>query len=254
MLSQKQIGTLSRSNAIIETEKAAARIIEDYKSASAENKKAMCELAQLSDNAYYVVGKRKTASAKHIAAMAQTLGVNPYYYTGESDDKKPFTGEIMEGFMKKHTDKKPTAVKAKTANKKPAAKKAAKPTASKTKTTKPAPKAEVKKPTAKAVKAKPVKPEPKVKPVSKKTVPAKAVKPAPVKKPRTPKVAAPTPSAKNDSVLATIQLDNSAKMNKAVKNLSVDDAVLILQALSRKAEAGGNAEVLYDLIKRCLLT
>jgi hypothetical protein len=148
----------------------------------------MCELAQLSDNAYYVVGKRKTASAKHIAAMAQTLGVNPYYYTGESDDKKPFTGEIMEGFMKKHIDKKPTAVKAKTANKKPAARKVAKPT------------------------------------------------------------------AKNDSVLATIQLDNSVKMNKAVKNLSVDGAVLILQALSRKAEAGGNAEVLYDLIKRCLLT
>ncbi|MDR2557967.1 MAG: hypothetical protein LBC86_00250, partial [Oscillospiraceae bacterium] len=67
-------------------------------------------------------------------------------------------------------------------------------------------------------------------------------------------VAEATVPSKNDSLLATIQLENSAKMDKAVKDLSEDNAVILLKALSYKAKAGGNAETLYDLVKRCLLS
>lgn len=251
MLSKKQIGTLKKGNISTDTDKTKTRVLEDYKSATPEQKKAMLELSGFSDNAYYLVGKRGTASPKHIAAMAQIMKVSPYYYIGESDDKV-FTDDMMEGFFKKHTEKKAAATKA--TEKKPAVKKvASKPSASKLKAINVAPKTETKKPVAKA---KSLKAKPKAKSVNKKAAPTKAVKPTPVKKPRAVKnqVAEATVPSKNDSLLATIQLENSAKMDKAVKDLSEDNAVILLKALSYKAKAGGNAETLYDLVKRCLLS
>jgi hypothetical protein len=260
MLSKKQIDNLKRGNVSADSAKTKARVTKDYLAASTADKKAIRELAS-APNFNSVVAKSGTISAKYVIAIAQTLKVSPYYYTGESDDKT-FADGIMDGFLKKHSEKKTASVKAtekkptaaKVVEKKPAAKKAtAKPTASKPKAAKATPKADAKKPVAKATKVKPLKAEPKAKPANKKAAPAKVAKPAPVKKPRVVKTA-PVAPAVNDSVLATIQIDNSVKMNKAVKDLSEDNAVILLKALSYKAKAGGNAEVLYDLIKRCLLT
>jgi len=216
MLSEKQFGSFKRGNVSVDAGKTKARISKDYKAASMANKKVIRELAG-APNFHTVIAKDGIISAKQTAAIAQVLGVSPYYYTGESDDKKPFTGEIMTGFYEKHKNEKPTT-KSKPAKKKPAAKKAA------PKSSKPADK------------------------------PARPAKPVAPKKPKTGKPVAPPLAGKTNEAFLDIQLDDSAKMLKTVSTLDVESAVLLLKALSCKAKAGGNAEVVYDLIKRLLLS
>jgi hypothetical protein len=272
MLTQKQFGSFKRGNVSVNAELTKARVTEDYSAASAADKKAIRELAT-APNFNAVVVKSGTISAKYTAAIAQVLGVSPYYYTGESNDKKPYTGEIMEGFYDKHKEGKPASDKPKAVKKAPVAKKAvpkaakpavkvAKSAASKAKAVKAEPKADAKKtatpkikaaPVAKKAKTAPVTQKAKATPVAKKAKAApakaaksvKAVKPAPAKKPSTP--------SKADTTLFSIQLDYSAKMNKAVAALDEESVVILLKALSRKATVGSDAEILYDAIKRCLL-
>ncbi|MCL2637514.1 MAG: hypothetical protein FWD48_04005 [Oscillospiraceae bacterium] len=251
MLSKKQIEGLKRGNVSVNAELTKARVAEDYRAASTANKKAIRELAS-APNFNSVVAKSGAISAKYVVAMAQVLGVSPYYYTGESDDKKPFTGEIMQGFYDKHKDSKSASAKPKAVKKAPAAKKTtaktAKSAASKAKPTKTEAKVETKKPAVKAVK--PAAPK-KTKTAS---VKSKAAKPVAGSKPKAEKPTAPARPLKADTALFSIQLDNSAKMNKAVAALDEDGAVILLKALSCKAKAGGDAEILYDALKRCLLS
>jgi hypothetical protein len=277
MLSEKQINGLKRGNVSVNTELTKARVAEDYKAATAEQKKSMRELAS-APNFNSVVAKSGAISAKYVVAIAQVLGVSPYYYTGESDDKKPFTGEIMQGFYDKHKDDKPSSVKPKAVAKKPTVKKASaakKPAAKtanatvskakaepKTATKKPAaakakvatPKAKPA-PAAKKAKKTPVKP----KAVKKSSVAIEATKPLASKKPKAErtqaaKATAPSTPLNADTTLFSIRLDHSAKMNKAVAALDEESVMILLKALSRKASASDDSKLLYDTIKRLLLS
>jgi hypothetical protein len=265
MLSKKQLNSLKRGNVSTDTEKTKARITEDYMAASAADKKTIRELAS-APNFNSVVAKNGTASAKYVAAIAQVLSVSPYYYTGETDEKKPFTGEIMEGFLKKYADSKPATAKPKAVAKKPVAKKpaakTAKPAIKKATTAKAAPKAKAPKPVKKTAKL--VAPKAKIAPAAKKTksasaakttpVKVEAVKPVAVKTPKGGRVPALIPPGKDGAALFTLQLDNSAKMNKAVKDLSEDAAMILLKGLMKRAEASEESAVLCDVVKRCLLS
>jgi hypothetical protein len=270
MLSEKQINSLKRGNVSVNTELTKARVAKDYKAATAEQKKSMRELAS-APNFNSVVSKSGAISAKYVVAIAQVLGVSPYYYTGESDDKKPFTGEIMQGFYDKHKDDKPVSAKPKVVAKKPAVKKASavkKPAAKTANATVSKAKAEPKTATKKPAAAKATTPKAKPAPAAKKakktpvkpkaarksSAPIKATKPAAPKKPKTAKATIPAAPLKADTTLFSIQLDHSAKMNKAVAALDEESVMILLKALSRKASASDDSKLLYDTIKRLLLS
>jgi pyruvate/2-oxoglutarate dehydrogenase complex dihydrolipoamide acyltransferase (E2) component len=246
MLTQKQVGSLKRGNISINAEKTKARVVEDFKAASAADKKAICDLAGVTANTFYVVKDRGTVSAKHVAALAQVLNVTPYYYIGEVDEKKPCNDEIMEGFFKKYKDSKPASAKPKAAKAKPAVKKAAAKAAPKAKMpavskAKAAPKAvETAKPVKKVVKPAPVKAKAVKKPVVKKAAPVKAAKPAPVK-------AKPAPKAPK----AAKVVNPVIKAKKSVA-LDVEALIILLEGLAIRAEFSNDAKVTYEKVKELL--
>ncbi|MCL2019370.1 MAG: hypothetical protein FWG70_06365 [Oscillospiraceae bacterium] len=293
MLSEKQFEGLKKVNLSVDPQKSKDRIAADFKSATGEIKKKALELSGLSRATFYNAFQKGTASPKMVLALAQLLGVSPYYYTGESDSKGEFDDSVLKSFLedkklvtpakkggrpKSKTESTPVGKTAKaTAKSASAEKTAAKPgrksaakepakAAPKTKATKAAPKAKAVKaaPKAKAVKAAPkakaVKAAPKAKAV--KAAPkAKAVKAAPKTKavkaaPKTtaPKAVMPKAAKANDEVFIQVSIPKSLKLQRAVANLDEESAVILLRGLLRKAEANDQAKALCDIIKSCLLS
>jgi len=270
MLTEKQFEGLKKSNLSIDAQKSKERISEGFKAASSEVKNAILKLSGLTRTTFYNAFQKGTASPKMVLSMAQSLGVSPYYYTGESDEKGEFNAEVLKNFL---ADKKLT-VNAKTAKiargtrvaKKAAEKatkavvktaKAVKPakTVKPAKAAKPAKPAKVEKP-AKIAKAAPVKRGRKS--AVKTTAPVKAAVKTAVKAPvkavakATAKVAK-MPVAKDD-VFIQISIPKSPRLQKAIANLDEEGAVLLLRALIRKADASDQAKALCDIIKSCLLS
>ncbi|MCL1824124.1 MAG: hypothetical protein FWG44_07975 [Oscillospiraceae bacterium] len=266
MLSEKQFESLKKANLSVDLSKSKERISGDFKSASSEAKKQIIKLSGLTRTTFYNAFQKGTASPKMVLAMAQMLGVSPYYYTGESDDKGEFNDGVLTGFLqaKKLTvagARKASAAKTKTAETKPKAAKAKATKAvkapAKAKTTakvKPGPKSKAAKPVAKSAAKKTA-----VKPAAAKSAAAKsdAVKPAAAKRAKNVKEPAlkPAPAAKKkDEILMQISIEKTPKLQKAVNQLDEESAVLLLRALIRKADANDNAKALCDIIKSCLLS
>ncbi|MCL2108974.1 MAG: hypothetical protein FWH20_06490 [Oscillospiraceae bacterium] len=325
MLTAKQFEDLKKTNLSVDTAKSRDRISAAYKAASTEIKKKIIELSGLSRASFYNAFQKGSASPKMVLAVAQHVGVSPYYFTGESDEQGVLTDKVLSQFIeeknilgssakkekvkkvaekvadkvaekaaevaavegaapekaekavaKKATVKKTATKKvAKKAAKKPVEKKAKAEKVAKTakveKTAKVAKAAKAEKPakvakTAKVAKAakaeKPAKAE-KVAKVAKKGKPGrpakavseKAAKAVPEKGAKGAKAvkAAKTPVDKNE-VLMQISIEKTSKLQKAVANLNEEDAVMLLRALIRKAEANDNAKALCDIIKSCLLS
>ncbi|MDR2559293.1 MAG: hypothetical protein LBC86_07115 [Oscillospiraceae bacterium] len=227
MLTAKQFEGLKKANLSIDAQKSRERISEGYKSASSEVKKAIHALSGLTQNTFYNAFQKGTASPKMVLAMAQLLGVSPYYYIGETDKKDSFNDETLKKFL---AEKKLAVIK---------------------KAGRPAKKVAV----AKVKVEKPVKPVKKGRKAAVKAVPApKAV---PKKAASVPK-AAKTPAAKaapaDNEVFIQVSIPKSPKLQRAIANLDEESAVLLLRALIRKTDASDQAKALCDIIKSCLLS
>jgi hypothetical protein len=252
MLTEKQFEGLKKINLSKDPKKTGTRISADFKEASADLKSKIMELSGLGRSTFYNAFLKGTASPKMVLAMAQILGVSPYYYTGEKDEKGKFNDVILNSFLKENnllaSGKKKTADSKAKAKAKPKAKSAAAKPASKP-ADKATPKPAVAKPVAKAT-PKPATAKAKAKPAAKKAV----------KKPVTAKPAAakpaqpPKPSQAKDEVFIQVSIPKSLQLQKAVNNLDEESAVLLLRALIRKADASENAKALCDIIKSCLLS
>jgi hypothetical protein len=238
MLTAKQFESLKKANLSIDAQKSRERIAEGYKSASSEVKKAIHALSGLTQNTFYNAFQKGSASPRMVLALAQVLGVSPYYYTGEADKKDALSDDILKKFL---AEKKLISV----VKKAPAAKvKAVKPAKAKTvKAAKPAKPA--KKGRKAAVKAAPA---PKAAPVKAPKAAPKAVKTAPK--------AVKTPAAKSasDEVFIQVSIPKSPKLQRAIANLDEESAVLLLRALIRKSDASDQSKALCDIIKSCLLS
>jgi hypothetical protein len=259
MLTEKQFEGLKKSNLSVDAQKSKERISEGFKAASSEVKNAILSLSGLTRTTFYNAFQKGTASPKMVLSMAQSLGVSPYYYTGESDEKGEFSADILKTFL---TDKKlvTTAKASKTAKAtravKKAAVKAAKPVKAAAKPVKAAAKAAkapVKRGRKSAVKADaPVKAAaPKAAAKAPKAVTKASAKTAKI--PAKAAKATKMPVAKDD-VFIQISIPKSPKLQKAIANLDEEGAVLLLRALMRKSNASDQAKALCDIIKSCLLS
>jgi len=257
MLTENLFEGLKKINLSTDPQKSMDRISADFKAASADVKKKILELSGLTRSTFYNAFQKGSASPKMVLALAQLLGVSPYYYTGENNEKGVFNDDVLKRFLEEKnlsvTAKKKTAPKAKAVKaekpvksvktaKKPSRKPAAKAKA----VTKTAPKASTK--VAPKAATKPAVKKPGRKPA------AKAVtKTAPKATNKTAAKSAPMPKA-NDEVFIQVSIPKSLKLQRAVTNLDEESAVLLLRALIRKADASENAKALCDIIKSCLLS
>jgi len=225
MLTEKQFASLKKGNLSVDTQKSMDRISLDFKAASSGEKAKIVALSGLTRTTFYNAFQKGTASPRMVLSMSQLLGVSPYYYTGESDEKSEMNEEVLSNFLRekqliistrkkagKATEMKATEMKA--AGKKAAAKKPVKDAAPK-----------------KTERTESVETEISV-------APAKTTK----------------DKNSSDEILMQISIEKNPKLQKAVASLDEESAVLLFRALIRKADANDNARALCDVIKSCLLS
>ena len=249
LLSQEQIQTLKQVNISRDGVKTKERVETDFKTASKADKAAIVELTGQKVTAVYRVFKTGAVNARIAVAMAQTLNVNPWYYTGESDDKEPIDDIQFRQFLKvKGYNKLQLSLQ--------------EPKAKRPYNKKPKPEAlaaeEAPAPAEAATEEPPV-------PAAKKTRAKKDKAPfnsrgiafdteAPkgsMKKNDSSEVRSWTDSEDAHEVI--LLLSNTPEMKKAVDDLSEDDAKELLHTLFIRAKGGGEAKFFADVVKRCLL-
>jgi hypothetical protein len=127
MITVKQFETLKKENASVNAAKTKARVPETFKSATTAQRKEIFQLSGFkSPNNFYATEKSGSASPKAVLSLAQVLNVNPFYLTGESDDKTCNEG-VLIAFFKKCTSGNEKTRRAKPTTSKPISKKAATP-------------------------------------------------------------------------------------------------------------------------------
>jgi hypothetical protein len=234
MLTAEQFRTLKKMNASKDQEKSRERIDSDYKATSKKQKDELEALSGLSANSFYNAGKSGGASPKVVLALAQVLGVSPFYYTGKTDEKEPLTDKLINQFLLEIGANAP--VKAKRGyDHKTAPKPAEKGAARKSEKLSKADKAEK---AAKAVKSATKKAAEKTKRTVgkiKTTAGAVAEKAAPVVE----KIAVPKASVSK---------------SKAASDLSKDDIITLVSALHIRSGLSAEAKKKLDGIKAILLS
>ena len=102
MLKAEQVQSLKRTNISKDAEKTKQRAKELWKSLKLVQRNAIKELAGVSPQAIYKVYKDGGISIKITLAFAQTLGVNPYYLTGEADEPGEYTAALVRELLLQH--------------------------------------------------------------------------------------------------------------------------------------------------------
>lgn len=103
ILSKEQITTLKKNLSVSKNpDLTKERVQADYKAAKREQKKAILALSGQAQNSIYRVFSTGSINARIVMAMAQTLNVEPRYYTGEVDEKQPADEGKMLQFLEDH--------------------------------------------------------------------------------------------------------------------------------------------------------
>jgi hypothetical protein len=68
-------------------------------------------LSGLNNTSFYSAGKSGSASPKIVLSLAQVLGISPYYFTGEIDEKEPLDDEQVNQFLLKIGANEPSKAK-----------------------------------------------------------------------------------------------------------------------------------------------
>jgi hypothetical protein len=99
MLTAEQFKSLKKMNTSKDKNKSSKRIDEDYKATSKAQKAEIEALSGLNVNSFYNAGKTGGASPKVVLSLAQVLGVSPFYYTGQIDEKEPVDDKSINQFL-----------------------------------------------------------------------------------------------------------------------------------------------------------
>lgn len=101
MLKAEQIKSLSQNNQSVDVQKTKERIKALWGPLNAQTRTEilkLCGLTKFTIQRTYKVG---AISAKLVGAMAQTLKINPYFLTGESDEQEcDFTDDTLPEFLR----------------------------------------------------------------------------------------------------------------------------------------------------------
>jgi len=233
MLTNEQILTLRKVNISKDSEKSKARIAEDFKALKNNVKNAVIDLSGLKRRSFYSTFSTGVATAKIVISLAQVTNVSPFYYTGESDEKEPFTEELLNKFLDGHGYKNLMTEK------------------TKRKYTRKAKDTDVPKDDGRDAPC---------------TCGAETEggdwldggswdcdDPCECEDSWDCDDSCECEDELEDAVVYTVTFADTPKMDEALASLDGDTAALLLKALIKRAEAGGEAEELCDIVKRCLL-
>jgi len=236
MFNAESIKQFTQANISTDKEKTSERTRALWFSIGKSQRQDILDLAGVTKYTVQRSYKEGNISAKLVAAISQTLKVNPAYLTGESDESHGFSNVGLAKYLEVKTDKKGKAAKAAKAAKtvgkgRPGRKK--------------------------AVLAETAQPA-----LEEAVAPASVVKPG--RKPRKSQAttatvsttaaaaAANTEVASADSVAALARSISSVKYDK-INKISDDELSLLLNSLILKAKFNGNSEDLLKLIKYILV-
>lgn len=218
MLSAEQMQELKKVNVSIDAQKTKTRISNDFKSAPNEIKVKIVDLSGLKRGTFYRVFSTGVITPRIVLAMAQTLDISPYYYTGASDEKGLCSSDVLVSFLSGHDYGE----------------------------------------LAEAVIASSVKPKRKYTRKAKEDVQSLSVVDG-VSSNHTEEVDNnnEATSAAHDTLpeneeISILDLE-AEKMQKAIENLDVDNAVILLKALYQRAEVSDYANKVFYIVKKCLL-
>lgn len=102
MLSETIIRKMKQTNISVNPEETKQRVKNLWKSATSDEKAAVEALAGVSRSTVARIYKTGSISAKLTIPIAQTLNTDPYYLTGESDERGAYTDSTLQSFMQEH--------------------------------------------------------------------------------------------------------------------------------------------------------
>ena len=105
MLEANHIQQLKQTNISVDGGKTKGRVEKLWKSATAEQKKTVLELADVIAATIYRVFRTGSISAKLAVPLAQALNRDPFYLTGEADEPGECTDALLRKLLLKHNYK-----------------------------------------------------------------------------------------------------------------------------------------------------
>jgi hypothetical protein len=98
MYDSKIITQLKQTNVSVDAERTKARVADAWKNASKDDKSTVASLAGVNQSSVVRAYKTGNISAKLVVPFAQTLNVNPFYLTGETDEFGESNVELLKEF------------------------------------------------------------------------------------------------------------------------------------------------------------
>jgi hypothetical protein len=102
MINEEFIRGLKQTNVSVDAEKTKARTTSTWRTAPREVQKTILDLAGVSRTTIHRAYKMGTISAKLTLSMAQVLNMDPFYFTGETDNPGECSDELLKQFLEKH--------------------------------------------------------------------------------------------------------------------------------------------------------
>ena len=102
MLAETQIRQLKQVDISKDAEKTKERTREAWYAASKDAQEAIMTLTGITKSSVQRAYKTGSISAKLALAFAQTLNLNPYYLSGESDEQSDCSDELIRMFLSDH--------------------------------------------------------------------------------------------------------------------------------------------------------
>jgi len=213
LLTQEQLKKLKKTNVSKDAEKTKERVEQDFKGASRAEKKAAVALTGQQANTFYRVYNTGIIGARVVLALAQTLNVSPFYYTGEADERGSIDSEVIRQFLEG------LGYKA----------------------------------LLKELEEAPPKRKYTRKPKEETETPVQEEAPAEEPQALVETPAECDEADMEEALEVMLLFSDEPDMKKAVEELSETEAVELLHTLFIRAKGGGEAKFLTDVVKRCLL-
>ncbi|GHU78944.1 hypothetical protein FACS1894191_0650 [Clostridia bacterium] len=99
MITSELLAALKSENISVNGALTKERVKADYTAMTAAQKKELAELSGLTKSSFYLAAKNGKATAKLVAALAFYTDTSPLWYTGEAEEKEPYSDEAMRGFL-----------------------------------------------------------------------------------------------------------------------------------------------------------
>jgi transcriptional regulator with XRE-family HTH domain len=102
MFTKAIIQQLKQNNISVDADKTKQRTVQLWKAASKADQQLILTLTGVARSTIQRAYRTGSISAKLVAAIAQTLDVNPFYLTGESDDAGVGSDDLLKALLQNH--------------------------------------------------------------------------------------------------------------------------------------------------------